>query len=96
MTAELRERLRIEQDARARAAIATVPRLPNSEERGCIACGCPYEDWTLGCHTCSERHRAYDKRMFYPQGEAWYRAQRDAHREYHYQRRRNSGRARYA
>lgn len=93
LTAEQRQRIREAKDAAARLTIATVPRLSTG---GCVGCGCDHKEWSLGCSTCSERHRAYDKRRYYPHGIRWYKEQREAHRQFYLDKRRKSGRARYA
>lgn len=99
MTAELRARLKAAQDAQARRRVRTEPRFGN-ERHGqspfCSGCDGPIYEWTLGCPTCRERHRAYHKRMFYPNGEAWYLTRKAEHTEFHAEHRRQHGRASYA
>lgn len=98
MTAELRMQLKEAQDARARRLLKTEPRFGHARHglTECSNCGCHVHEWTLGCPTCRERHRAYHKRMFYPHGEPWYLARKKEHTEYHHEQRRQNGRASYA
>lgn len=99
MTAELRAQLKQAQDAQARQRMRTAPRF-ETERHGaspfCSGCECEIHDWTLGCITCRERHRAYHKRMFYPNGEPWYLARKEEHTQYYKTQRRQNGRASYA
>lgn len=90
MDSATRDAIRRARDAAARLGLRPV-------EGGCTTCGTDLDDWTLGCRTCSERHRAYDKRLHYPNGERWYREMREAHKQYFIQERRGSnGSARLA
>lgn len=86
LTSEARQRIREAIDARVRSSLPSEPRYNlrhGSRATGCSACGCDLSDWTLGCSTCQERHRAYHKRMHYPNGEAWFQTRKDEHRLYH-------------